>query len=443
VGRLYHSPSSYSKGLDCQTAFVLEYFEGKRPPRVTWDEIKDNPNHEQRGSALGVAIHAVLEAWQTPGGEPDWTGLPGKVALSATRLIPQPDRVLKRYTEGGIGRAPMPPGADEHAPTTRLSVDGVWWAGYRDLLVSAPAEFKRLGIHAPDGWVLYDYKSTRSIDQWALDPDELLVDVQANVYAVDVCELLGLTRIPGVWVYAETLAKRREETREVMLELSRARDVMGEANIFARQLDALADAWQKGGVQLKDVPRNVESCGKYRGCPHHPSRGGTCPVERGPTLVKLRRKAARTEVEQHQMALPASVLKRQAEAKAAAEAAASGGGGAETATETEAPDGDVPQEGAALGAETPAVAPVTRITPVAKPAAKVTTRAKGSAGFDSAGPFGLEFEGGSLTGDVRTLRKVVPALGAASYILSQGKGLALAGDAVSIGALLEMLAPIG
>lgn len=231
---------------------------------------------QARAAALGKAMHALLEGWYK--GQPvDWSSFPGQIANSGSHLLPHPDRCHTVQTEIAIGKVPLPPGDRVDAPTTALSVGGVLWAGFRDLVVSAPAEFIRLGIDAPDGWLLVDYKSSASIDKYALTDAALLDDPQANLYAIDVCKAFGLTRIPGQWSYFETKAVRRAAASRAMFELSRAHDVIGPCAELARELDTL--------TRSEDAPQNTDACNDYGdpnkiNCRFHVSKGGKCNARR-------------------------------------------------------------------------------------------------------------------------------------------------------------------
>jgi hypothetical protein len=274
--RLYHSPSSIALGRRCQRAWAYCYIAGLRDPERPWDEawataLPADVTPRQRSTALGKAMHAVAEAWYRDEAQ-DWYTYPAKVFLSGAHLLPHADRVHVVHVEQSIGREPAPAGADEHAPKTILRVHGVAFAGYKDLLVSAPAEFVRLKIDAPDGWLLADYKSTASIASYALTPEALADDVQCNLYGLDVCERLGLDEVPARWVYFETKRKRVAAPVDLVVTRKRALEVLAPAAALARELDAIAS--------VEAAPCNTSACDDYGGCQYHKSRGGPCPATR-------------------------------------------------------------------------------------------------------------------------------------------------------------------
>lgn len=437
--RPYHSPSSIKLAQRCRSAWARDYLLGLRAPRVTWDAIASKPNHPQRGPALGVAVHAVYEAWYTPGETPVWDDLPGQIALSGAHLLPHPSKCTVVHSEGPIGRELLPASAerDVHSPDRVLRVDGVPWGGFRDLLANAPEEWARLGVKHNDGWGLVDYKSTGSVDKWAVPPyvhehgklvGGLALDLQANVYAIDACELVGLDWIPGRWLYLETTAaRRRAEPRDVRLELSRARDVVGVANLLARELDMLHDAYHSGSLEIERVPKNMGACNDYRGCHHHVSRGGGCNAKPQP-IMRLRRNVTGGEII---MPLNPALVKKQVAAAAA---------------DTDAPPDGRMADAADAQAEAPEPTPVQTTIVAPANAGKRATTAKAAAPkaasrgmrLDLTQPFTLVFDEKKLSADADTLAKIVPALGASDYELSQG-AFAVRADADSLAALLSLV----
>ncbi len=247
-----------------------------RDPEVTWQEswalaLPPHVTPRQRSTALGKAMHAVAEAWYRA--EPvAWTTYPAQVFLAGAHLLPHPDRVHAVHVERAIGTLPHEVAVSEHAPPTALNVHGVRFAGYTDLLVSAPAEFLRLKISAPDGWLLSDYKSTANIARYALAPSALLDDVQCNLYAFDAMDRLGLDELPARWVYFETKRKRQALGVDVTVTRKHALRVLEPAAELAHELDAIED--------VESATPNPDACEDYGGCTFHKSRGGPCTARR-------------------------------------------------------------------------------------------------------------------------------------------------------------------
>ena len=375
--RRYHSPSSIALGQRCQHLWALTYIDGIRDPDLVWRPEMERPQWDhgrgcyvlpdgslvtaqQRGAALGKALHATAERYLDPArGEPDWAWFPGRVFRAGVHHLPRPDRIDLAVIEAPIGTIPLEPGGRDDSPQVAIEICGVRWAGYRDLLAFAPAEWRRLRVNAPDGMAVVDYKSTSDIGKHALTQAELNADGQGNVYAIDVCEDLGLRSVPGRWIYFESKRVRRSIAVDTTFELSRAYDTIGPLADLARELDQITCA--------ADAPKNSEACSDYGApdrinCRRHVVNGGTCDARKpnrfGP-IVQIR-----TSKEENTMALTAEQKAKFEAKKAAAKAAAESGG--ESAGEGEA-EGPIDESiGEGEGEAAPKPAPVKPRPTVAK-----------------------------------------------------------------------------
>jgi hypothetical protein len=390
--RLYHSPSSIALGSRCRRLWAYAYVDKIRDPDVPWSEELAFPRWDQgkgmfqtesglwvtaqqRGASLGGGLHATAERYFDPKrGEPDWDWFPGQVLHAGLHLLPQPEALRKPNwfsIEKEIGRVPLPKRADARpdAPTVSLEINGIKWAGRRDFLGYAPEEWKRLRVKAPDGLAILDYKSTSNIAERALTRDELRDDAQGNIYAIDLCEDLGLKSVPGRWVYFESKRVRRALPIDVTFELSRSYDIIGPLADLARELDQITCS--------ADAEPNPDACSDFGppdriNCRRHRSNGGQCNVRRsgfGP-LVQLRPK----KKEEHIMPM-SEEAKAKFEAKRAANEAKKAAAAGDSTTENAA------EEGAGESAtETPAKKPEPKAksAPAAAGAA-ASAPAKGSA----------------------------------------------------------------
>jgi hypothetical protein len=289
MSRPYHSISSVKTAKSCTRAWGYRYLEGLREPEYEWIGDGESIPKRSRSRALGKASHARLEAWQTPyAAPPNWRDLPGQIALSGCHLIPHPERVHVSHVERPLGTR-----AIVHRDKTLHVFDhgGVAWLGYRDLVVSAPAEFIRLGIRAYDGWALYDYKTTASIASYALDASGLKNDAQAALYALATCEELSIPEVPARWVYLETKRVRRATAVDATITPERAAETFAPFVALALELDTVRD--------IGDTEMNPLACAEYGGCYYHVSNGGPCNAQRSVgALVQ-----ARNQKEHTQMAL--------------------------------------------------------------------------------------------------------------------------------------------
>jgi len=378
--RPYHSASSAATGDRCPRAWALQYIDGIEEPRITWAHVAQGLpcTPRQRSAALGVETHDRLEKHFDRGGF-DATDLPGQIAASGVHLIPHPERVHAHECESPIGDVAIVHDSP-HAPKVALVVDGIAWVGPRDLVVSAPAEFARLKIDAPDGWLLVDYKTTAEIRAWAKTPDDLRADLQANLYTLGTCLELGIAELPLRWLYLETKRVRRAWPVDVTIGIGAAREVVEAASERMRVLDAIE--------RSSDAPQNRAACGAYGGCRHHVSAGGTCDAQRSyGQLLQARTPEKRIEMDQATKDKFAAFKK-----------------GAATAPSTDA----------AEPAEAPAAEPPKRGRPRKAPAAEAAPESPEPSG--DARSFTIDAAHGPLTitGDARDVLDAVSALNAAS-----------------------------
>jgi hypothetical protein len=308
VTRPYHSPSSISLGRQCHYAWARQYVDGVRDPNIPWREeftelrwdhglglfvlprTGERITAAQRGSALGLGLHATAERRFDPNrGEPDWHWFPGQVLASGLHLLPEPSAIERVRIEQEIGDQCLHvrDSVRDGAPTTYIEVGGVRWAGFVDLEAHGGDELARLGIRAPDGVAVIDYKSTSDIAKHAKTHAELLADPQGALYAIAVGSRLGLRSVPERWVYFESKRVRRALAIDVTAELSRAHDVIGPCADLARQLDMISQSADAPKNPAKSVTENgvtIPACKLYGppdriNCRHHITNGGTCDYQ--------------------------------------------------------------------------------------------------------------------------------------------------------------------
>lgn len=303
--RPYHSPSSIALGASCHYAWARQYIDHARDPNIAWREelttlkwdhglglfvlprTGERVTAAQRGSALGLGLHATAERWYEPKrGEPDWAWFPGQVLASGKHLLPEPSKIERVVIEAQIGNEPLRSISQPRpgAPTSAIEVAGIMWAGFVDLEAHGGDELARLGVTAPDGVAVIDYKSTSSIERHALTHAELLANPQAALYAIAVGTRLGLAAVPERWVYFESKKVRRALAIDVTAELSRAHDVIGPCADLARTLDMISQSADAPKNPAKSVTENgvtIPACNLYGppdriNCRHHMTNGGTC-----------------------------------------------------------------------------------------------------------------------------------------------------------------------
>lgn len=276
----------------CVRAWAYRYIAGIRDPEPDWatyarglptrcghdPRLRDARNgqcrkcRKLRSQALGKALHAIGEA--TYRGEPlpaQASGLPLAVWASGATLLPHPDECVEIEVEAEIGDETI---ESEHF-TRAMRVGPILIAGLRDLTVRAAADVTTCeALNYTEGWLLLvDYKTTSNIPAYAKRPDELVEDLQCNVYALDLMRETGERTQACRWVYFETKDMRRALPVDVAIELARAEDIVGAAADFAhRELDPIE--------RVEDALCNTMACGAYGGCMLHESVGGPCTARR-------------------------------------------------------------------------------------------------------------------------------------------------------------------
>jgi hypothetical protein len=285
--RPYHSPSSIGLArqgdVGCDYAWALRYVAGIREPEIAWAAIaaglvtvlpRDTPvtdvagqcTPRQRAASLGKEVHARFESWDL-GRSVDWYDLPGRIAASGQHLLPAPGQCRVIETERGIGDVPL---VGEHT-STGIEVDGVRWAGNRDLLVRASqSEIERLDLQSD--WLLVDYKTTRSIRDYAKSSEDLAHDVQRCLYAIDTCRVTGESVSYAQWLYLETAKVRRALAVRTVVSRQQALDVVCALTPTVRRIDAI--------THVEDAEQNTLHCDAYGGCAMHESMGGPCTARR-------------------------------------------------------------------------------------------------------------------------------------------------------------------
>lgn len=255
-------------GRRCKRLWALTYIAGIREPKQTWrPELK---GVKGIGPVLGDALHADLEAYML-GKEWPFTDFPAEIATPMLPHLPDPKR-SEFHVERCIGNHDQ--GVDltgtsrnKDAPTRGLKVHGVVWAGFVDLSARRFEE---------SWWEVYDYKSSKDIKRYSLTVNELRADVQCNLYAYDIAIERGQLETWCNWIYTETGDRRRAEPHRLVIRPEDALVALEAPSIFcAEELDSISS--------VDKAEPNPAACFEFgRTCIHHPSVGGTCPVQSTP-----------------------------------------------------------------------------------------------------------------------------------------------------------------
>lgn len=279
VPREQVSPSSIKLARMCERAWGYRYILGYKEPEAEWSEFLPGARLAQRPTdkeelkawnrlrrpALGKAVHALLEDWYA-GRSVDWHSEPGRILLPALMYFPHPSKILACRTEEQI--------AGSFVPTMTGGKHNYEFNAFIDVNGAEGDEVS-----------LLDLKTTSSFD-WALKPEELLLDTQGIVYPLYVMwkqrgfmQHRGKSAMTPRWVY--TLTEGEPKARAVDFRvtyagaLKRALPIFDEGAILIQKIRDRADP--------NGLAANVAACDMYhRKCVYHHSVGGPCNAESSP-----------------------------------------------------------------------------------------------------------------------------------------------------------------
>jgi len=194
-------------------------------------------------AVLGINVHRALEEYMAAG-------------------VPLPD------TE--IGAIAMP--ALRHIPEAgRYDVSTERWFEFPSVMHDATYRGSIDLAHLEEGVpVIVDYKTTSEDFRFAKTPEDLAVDVQANIYAYVALEHLfpeaGTVRLK--WIY---LARSQDKARARPVHLDVVRDVYGnwkaEFEEIEETVGEMIAAKEEYGGDAFAAPPNATACNKFGGCP--------------------------------------------------------------------------------------------------------------------------------------------------------------------------------
>ena len=288
VPREQVSPSSIKLARMCERAWGYRYILGYKEPEAEWREFlpggslaerphqsKPNPTlaeqealkawNRLRRPALGKAVHSLLEQWYAGRtNDDDWHSEPGRVLLPALFYFPHPSKG-NFQTEAKI--------PDSFVRDITEGKHNYEFNAYIDLL---GAEYGAVTVEKTN-----DLKTTSSFD-WALKPEELLLDTQGIVYPLYTMHFYGVRTLQPRWIY--TLTEGEPKARAVDFRvtyegaLKRALPIFDEGAVLIQKIRDRADP--------NGLAANVAACDMYhRKCVYHHSVGGPCNAESSPGKI--------------------------------------------------------------------------------------------------------------------------------------------------------------
>ena len=184
---------------------------------------------------LGTKVHSQLEGWLRHGEMPNQFLEEGKIALAGLQHLPP------RQADGLLVET-------EVFTITKSAI----YHGFADWL--EPGEVPTIG----------DHKSTVDF-KWALRPEDLDRDIQANIYARAAMYLTHSEEANARWVYYRTRGAPKSHLVERKLRLPQVQQFFDE--VIDPLAEQILDVWEKR-PDVKDLEPNFRACNDYGGCPY-------------------------------------------------------------------------------------------------------------------------------------------------------------------------------
>lgn len=309
------SASGLALDAACRRSYGLRYLEGRKEVELTWPDAEKLPEppkatrgasalekkrakaarkawNKVRRPALGKAGHAVIEGYfaqQVPGywhAPMPWIDLgeafasrPGQVVLPGLVHLPHPSECLAVRIEEALD---LDFGFLDPATAALLAGDPLRFSGFKDLVTETPCAGQWpesvVGIHVH----LYDHKTTYDF-AWVKTAAELADDPQANLYALNVCQLYGLDAVDCTWVYYRTEGSPAAHPVHFTITRAAAEAFVARLVVQALELRAVMRACpaapEARHLYVMQLPANTDSCDDFGGRDCHASRGGPCDAK--------------------------------------------------------------------------------------------------------------------------------------------------------------------
>lgn len=194
-----------------------------------WKYIDYVPDPSGPWAELGKKVHAHIERWLRDGTAPDTTCKAGEITMSALHLLPAPRTAVVE---------------EEFA----LLIAGHRFRGFIDAYVPG---------------CIYDHKTTGDLGR-AKTPEQLRDDVQATLYAAVRLAAEKAESIELQWTYIRTRGSRKA----VPVRLRVTRDEITPRLVRTCASVAAMTEILKSGTKTADLPKNLNACEDFGGCPY-------------------------------------------------------------------------------------------------------------------------------------------------------------------------------
>ena len=175
----------------------------------------------------------------------------GYVAESMRRFLPQPGTVEIQHHF-------VLPSPTWIAPGVHV---GFGFQGYADIWAKDSSALPGCAGGVPG---VGDTKTSTDIGQWAKTEKDLLVDPQAQLYALAAMYETGARTVDLDWIYGQTRDARKAKQVIVRVESPHVEEQFQAINATALEM------WKakKAGVNPLDLPAEVDACEAFNGCPY-------------------------------------------------------------------------------------------------------------------------------------------------------------------------------
>ncbi len=237
----YTSPSNLSTWFQCKRLWAFRYIAGIKSP-------------SKASAELGTDTHGQLENVVIRGNAVDFTRRSGDILQAALHLFPAP-------------RTPGMQGEREfYLQSTRT---GYVYMGKKDIEVPPGTPHEPLSFSGVFPQV-FDLKTTKDIKAYAKTVDDLLIDPQSTLYALDSISVHGSEAADLAWIYSQTEKKRKAHPVTLRMyreQAERVFDVLENETSEHMRLRERAEGLDARAFALS-LPPTVASCKSFGGCPH-------------------------------------------------------------------------------------------------------------------------------------------------------------------------------
>lgn len=241
----YHlfSPTQIDTFIECERKWA-------------WKKIEKIYAPQNASAALGSKVHKILELYVGEGRKPDFVtdGEAAHVASSALHLL------------GGLRDARVKDASSVllegefrfQSPRTNFVYHGI-----RDLSVRPGLAIPELEISGSAPGV-GDYKTTKSINDYAKSKDDLLFDTQSTLYGYSAMAQWAMPVADLRWIYMQTKGARKSHVVPVRLTSAHAAKNF---DAIERVAESMASALDKK-LRPLDLAPNPHACRNFGGCPY-------------------------------------------------------------------------------------------------------------------------------------------------------------------------------